>query len=126
MKIHSLKLTIQDVPDKKGKLFAAVFGTVVVDTGEVSKDKDGKDRLDEDGNPVPVLEDIQTIVPLNANPEFKSHVQAFLIEALTLKNLEIAEENGQISHFLEAVGGGNTGGKKKKGSNFTKAKKKKK
>jgi len=123
MKIHSLKITVQDIPDKKGKLFAAMFGTVVLDTGEVSKDKDGKDKLDDEGNPVPLLEDIQTIVPLDANPEFKSQVQAFLVEAITLKNLEIAEENGEISHFVKSVGA--TVGKKKKGSNRTKPKKKK-
>jgi hypothetical protein len=27
-----------------------------------------------------------------------------IIEALTLKNMEIAEENGELSHFVRAVG----------------------
>lgn len=124
MKVHSLKLTIQDVPDNKGKLFAGVFGTVTLDTGEpVIDEKTGEPKLDAEGNVINLLEDIQTATALNANPVFKGEIQAFLIEAITLKNLKIAEENGQVSHFLEAVG---AVGEKKKGRNITKAKIKRK
>lgn len=109
------------MPDKAGNLFAAVFGTVILDTGEIAKDEKGNAKLDEEGNQIPILENIDTIVPLNANPQFRSHIQAFLTEAITLKNLKIAEKNGQISHFLEAVG--DAGGAMKAKEKEVKAKK---
>lgn len=114
MKVHSLKLTIQDMPDKKGKLFAAIFGTVVLDTGEKAKDEKGNIKLDDEGQEIPILDNINCIVPLNQNKIFKSNIQAFLVEAITLKNLKIAEKNGQMSHFLEAIGDGQGAGKAKK------------
>jgi hypothetical protein len=104
MKIHSLKLTIQDVPNEEGELFAGVFGSIVVDTGEVAKNEDGTNRLDEDNVEVPILEDIQFIFPLDKDEVFKGNIQAIVMEALTLKNWQIAKENGQLSHFIEAVG----------------------
>lgn len=105
MKVHSLKLTIQDVPDAdSGELFAACFATVVLNTGEVAKNADGTDKLDEEGQPVYMMEDINTVFPLNKDEVFKGNIQAILMEALTLKNWQIAKENGQLSHFVEAVG----------------------
>jgi hypothetical protein len=120
MKVHSLKLTIQDLPDENGDLFAGVFGSLVMDTEEVAKNEDGTDRMqqieetftNEKGEEeirtvettIPILEDVQFIFPLNKDEIFKGNIQAILIEALTQKNWEIAKENGQLSHFIQAVG----------------------
>lgn len=106
MQVHSLKLTIQDVPGKEeGEMFAACFATVTLNTGEVAKNEDGTDRLDEAGELIPILEEINTVFPLDKDEIFKGNIQAILMEALTLKNWQIAKENGQLSHFVEAMGG---------------------
>lgn len=105
MKINSLKLTIQDMPDKEGKLFAAVYGTLILDTGEVKQDKDGKPVVDKEGVLIPILENINFITPLNSSKELKACVQALAVEALTLKNMEIAKKEGQLSHFVQAIEG---------------------
>ena len=104
MQINSLKLTIQDLPDAKGKLFAAVYGTLIVDTGEVKKDEDGKEVKDTEGEGVKILENINFVMPLNQSVELRRVIQAMAMEALTLKNYQIAKENGQLSHFIEATG----------------------
>lgn len=92
------------MPDKEGKLFAAVFGTLVIDTGEVSKEKDGETpKKDKEGDLVAILEDIQFIVPLNQSKELKTVIQSLAVEALTLKELKVAKKNGQLSHFVEKI-----------------------
>lgn len=105
MKINSLKLTIQDMPDKEGKLFAAMYGTLILDTGEVKQDKDGKPVVDKEGVVIPILENINFIAPLNKSKELKAVVQSLCIEALTLKDMEIAKKNGQLSHYVEKIKG---------------------
>lgn len=112
------------MPDEKGELFAAVSGKVVLDTGEVKVDEKLEPVLDENGDTTPILEDINFMFSLNKEPSFQSNIQAIVMEALTLKNLEIAEENGQISHFIKAMGVEPE--KKKRGSKTTKPKRKKK
>lgn len=103
MKIHSLKLTIQDMPDKKGNLFATVFGTLIIDTGEVKVDKDDVAVKDEAGQFIPILDNINFITPINTSKELKMVVQSLAIEALTLKDMKVAKNNGQLSHFVEAI-----------------------
>jgi len=124
MKVDSVRLHIQDMPDKKGELFAVVSGKITLDTGEVKLDEHLKPVLDEYGDEIPILDDINVMFPLNKEITFKSNIQAIVMEALTLKNLEIAEENGQISHFVKAMGVEPE--KKKRGSKTTKPKRKKK
>lgn len=105
MKINSLKLIIQDMPDDKGKLFAAVYGTLIIDTGETKKDEDGvTEAKDAEGEAIKILENINFITPLNQSLELRRVIQALANEALTLKNYAIAKENGQLSHFIEAMG----------------------
>ena len=115
MKIHSLKLTIQDMPDKEGKLFAGVFGTLVLDTEEVKRDVDGEPVADKEGVVIPILDNINFIVPLNKSKELKAVVQSLAVEALTLKDMEIAKKNGQLSHYVEAIQGIAPKAKKKAG-----------
>lgn len=105
MQIHSLKLTIQDMPDKTGKLFAAVYGTLIIDTGETAKDAEGNEKKDKEGQVIPILENINFITPLNSSRELKMCVQGLAIEALTLKDMEISKKNGQLSHYVDAVKG---------------------
>ncbi len=105
MHIHSLKLTIQDMPDKKGKPFASVFGTLILNTGEVKVDKDDMPVKDAEGDFIPILDNINFILPLNASKELTMVVQSLAVEALTLKDMQIAKKNGQLSHYVEAIKG---------------------
>jgi len=105
MKIHSLKLTVQDVPSKEGRNIATVFGTLTLDTEEVAKDAEGKERLDAEGATIPVLDDINFVIPVNSSPELKAVIQSLAVQALTLKDMEIAKKNGQLSHYVQAVEG---------------------
>lgn len=122
MKVDSIRLHIQDMPDKKGELFAVVSGKITLDTGEIKLDEFLKPVLDSEGEEIPILDDINVMFPLNKEPSFKTNIEAIAMEALTLKNLEIAKENGQISHFVQAMGAP----KPKRGKNITKPKKRKK
>lgn len=105
MQIHSLKLTVQDIVSKEGDKIATVFGTLVLDTGEKAKTEKGEDRLDAEGETIPVLENIDFIIPVNSSKELKAVIQSLAVQALTLKDMEIAEKNGQLSHYVEAVQG---------------------
>lgn len=97
MKVHSLKLTLQDIVTKDGAKIAAVMGTLFIDSGKTIANK-------ETMNPEPELEAINFTTSLNSSVELKTVMQKLIIEALTLKNLKIAKESGTITHFLEAVG----------------------
>lgn len=121
MKINSLKLTIQDVETADGKPIAAIMGTVFIEDGTFKKDINDQLVLDQEGMPIPFYETINFTTALSSAPSLKKDIQALIIEALTLKNLEIAKENGTLSHFVQTI----TGEKPKKGSRSTKPKRKK-
>lgn len=104
MKIHSLKLTFQDVETKDKKTVAVVFGTVYLDDGKVKMDINGP-VLDEHNETTPEFETINFTTALANIEGGKKLIQQLVMEALTLKNLKIAERNGELSHFIEAVGG---------------------
>lgn len=97
MKVHSLKLTIQDVHTKDSFKIAAILGTLTIDTG---KKVANKTTL----KPEPELEHIQFTTALNNDPAFKSMIQGMIVEALSLRELKIAKESGTLSHLLESVG----------------------
>lgn len=103
MKIHSLKLTIQDMPGKDDKLFAAVYGTLTLDMEEPALDEKGEPKVDKEGQPISMLDDINFVTPLNASKELKAVVQSMAVEALTLKDMEVAKKNGQLSHYVEKI-----------------------
>lgn len=97
MQIHSLKLTIQDVRTKDSAKIAVVMGTLFIDEGK-------KQSNPETMQPEPVYEQINFTTALNNSSKFKQCIQEMIIEALTLKNLKIARENGNLTHFVESVG----------------------
>lgn len=104
MKVHSLTLHLQDFIDAKSKkMYAGVYGKLTLNTEEPALDEEGNQKLDEEKQPIFMLEDIPFGFNLDKSPLFRSEIQAMVIEALTLKNLEIAKENGQISHFVQAM-----------------------
>lgn len=103
MKIHSLKLTIQDMPGKDGKLFAAVYGTLTLDMEEPALDEKGNPKVDKEGQAISMLDDINFVTNLNSSPELKKVVQALAVEALTLKDMEVAKKNGQLSHYVDKI-----------------------
>ena len=73
------------------------MGTVFIDKGEkVLNEKSGEFEND--------LETINFTTTLDNAPELKSSIQSLVVEALTLKNLKIAKENGNLTHFIESVG----------------------
>lgn len=106
MHIDSLTLKIQDLPDKEGKMFATVSGKLTLNTGEFKKNDDGTDYIDEEGDKVAVLDDINFMSALDAYPEFKTCIKQLCTEALTLKNLEVNKEAGAglLSHFVSKRG----------------------
>lgn len=106
------------------KPIAAVMGTVFIDNDEWKRNEEGNMVLDGEGMPIPIYETINFTTALHTDPGLLKCIQTLIIEALTLKNLAIAEKNGTISHFLEAVGAGPK--KAKRGSNVTKIKRRKK
>jgi hypothetical protein len=103
MKIHSLKLTLQDVETADKKKVAAIFGTVFIDNDQFKEDINGP-VLDENGEKTPIYETINFTTLLSNVEHFKQIAQTMIIEALTLKNMEIAEENGTLSHFVRSIG----------------------
>ena len=122
MKINSLKLTIQDVTTADNHRVAGISATLFIDDGEFKMNEleDGTKEpvLDEDGEKIPMYETINATGALGANPEMKKVIQALIIELLTLKNLEVAKENGEIEHFVQAVQGvGEEATKKVSGKN---------
>lgn len=102
MKIHSLKLTIQDTISKDKKPVAVLAGTVFIDEGKYKEDTNGP-VLDKEGEKIPYYETINFVTSLDKNPEMKKHVQALLVEALTLKDMEIEKTNGTLSHFVRNI-----------------------
>lgn len=93
------------MPSKEGRNIATVFGTLTLDTEEVAKDSEGNERLDAEGTTIPVLDDINFVIPVNSSPELKAVIQSLAVQALTLKDMEIAKKNGQLSHYVQAVKG---------------------
>ena len=98
MQIHSLKLTFQDIITKDAAKLAVMMGTLFIDHGtKVLNEKTGEFEPD--------LESIQFTTALSNAPKLQEALQPLIIEALTLKNIKIAKENGTLTHFLESVGG---------------------
>jgi hypothetical protein len=88
-KLRSVTLTLQDVVTKDGVSLAAVFGTLSIDTGEI--------RLNEKMQQEPVLESINFTTALANHPVFKEQVTSLITEALTLKEMKIARDEGLLS-----------------------------
>lgn len=107
MQIHSLNLVVQDAPTVEGKMVATVFGKLVMKTGEVAKTAEGTPRLDEEGQEIPVLDDINFVIPVSSSKELKAVIQSLAVQALTLKDLEVVEKKGpqELSHYVQAVKG---------------------
>lgn len=104
MKIHSITLTVQDGETSDNHKIAIVAGTLFVDNDKIHEHEDGTPDTDKKGEEVKDLEKINFVTSLDENPELMKVIQALAIEALTLKNLKIAEKNGTLSHFIESVG----------------------
>jgi len=88
-KLRSVTLTLQDVTTKDGVTLAAVFGTLAIDTGKV--------RLNEQMRQEPVLESINFTTALANHPDFKEQITALITEALTLKEMKVAQESGLLA-----------------------------
>lgn len=97
MQIHSLKLTFQDIVTKDAAKLAVMMGTLFIDNG-------GKVLNNKNGEFEPKLESIQFTTALSNAPDLQAALQPLIMEALTLKNIKIAKENGTLTHFLESVG----------------------
>ena len=91
------------MPGKDGKLFAAVYGTLTLDMEEPALDEKGEQKLDAEGQAISMLDDINFVTPLNTSKELKMVVQSLAVEALTLKDMQVAKKNGQLSHYIEKI-----------------------
>ena len=87
-----------------GQKIAAIFGTVFIDNDKYKEDINGP-VLDEHGEKQPIYETINFTTALKNVEHFTEIAQGLIVEALTLKNMKIAEKNGELSHFIESVGG---------------------
>jgi hypothetical protein len=89
-KLRSVTITLQDVTTKDGVTLAAVFGTLAIDTGKV--------KLNEKTfHQEPVLESINFTTALANHPVFKEQITSLISEALTLKDMKLAQEEGLLS-----------------------------
>lgn len=92
-KLRSVTITIQDVTLKDGFTVAAIHGGLVIDSGD--KQLDEKTQQYE-----PILEKINFRVPLEEYPhikEFYEEIKQMTVEALRLKAMKIAQEEGLMS-----------------------------
>ena len=130
MKIHSFSMTVQDLPDptdkKKKRKFAGIFGSIKINLEEPVLDEKGKPEVDGDGNPLTTFDKINFVLPLRRNPEVKKVIQEMVIEALTLRGMKVAEEDGELSHYMEWVTGKKDKKAKKSDAKVRAAKAKKK
>lgn len=124
MKIHSIRITIQDVETTEGIPVVAGFTDIFIDNGEIMLDDEGKTKLADDGLPHKKFEKISTTWLLNNNVVFKREIQKMAIEAITQFDIEQRKEKGEELNFGDTYGLG-MDKKKKKGANVTKAKKRK-
>ncbi len=110
MKIHSLKLTIQDMLLKDNVVNAGVFGSLLID--------DGKDEII-DGKKTRVYERLQFTMSLDAVPEFKAQIKSMITQCLELNKMEVEREEFFMSHVIKQMG------ERKKRVSKTRVKKKK-
>lgn len=93
MKIHSLKLTIQDVV-LKDAINAGVFGTLLID--------DGKFEI-VDGKKTRVYDKLQFTMSLDVVPEFKEQIKGMIQDCLVLNKLEVDREEYFMSHTIKQL-----------------------
>jgi len=89
-KLRSVTLTLQDVTTKDGVTLAAIFGTLIIDTGKI--------KLNEKTfHQEPVLDSINFTTALANHPVFKEQIISLITEALTLKEMKVAREEGLLA-----------------------------
>ena len=114
MKIHSIKITIQDVLTTENTPVVAGFTDIFLDHGQVMIDEEGQPLLTEDGLSQPKFEKISATWLLSQNKVLKAEIQKMAIETITLHDLEQQKKTGKPLDFSVEFG---LGIKKAKGLN---------
>ena len=96
MKIHSLKLTLQDAETQDRYKIAVVYGSVTIDNDVYQQDSNG-DMLDEEGKKIPLYETVNFTAELDSLVNFKeqgidsfrSFAQNIITQALSMQDSKI-------------------------------------
>ena len=122
MKIHSIRITIQDVETTDKIPVVAGFTDVFIDNDEVMLDDEGNVKLDDENLPQKKYEKISSTWLLSQNVVFKREIQKMVITMITQHDIEQRKAKGEELNLPDEMGLGMT---KKRGKNITKAKKRK-
>ena len=115
MKIHSVRITIQDVYTSDDVPVVAGFTDIFIDQGEKMVSEDGEEQ--------PKYKKLSSTFLLGKNPKFKQEIQKMVIETITLHDLEEKKKNGEELSLPDDLGLGLVKKKSKGKVRHTKSKK---
>lgn len=124
MKIHSIRITIQDVETSDKIPVVAGFTDVFLDNDEVMLDDDGNVKLDDDNLPQKKFEKISSTWLMSQNVVLKREIQKMVITMITQHDIEQRKAKGEPLPLEDEIGLGMKK-PKRKGLPVTKAKKRK-
>lgn len=104
MKVHSIRITIQDVPTAENVPVVAGFTDIFLDHGEFMVDDEGNTKLTEDGEPQKKFEKITATWLLSQNVVIKREIQKMVITAITQHDIKQREETGESLNIGEDYG----------------------
>lgn len=113
MKIHSIRITIQDVQTTENVPVVAGFTDIFLDHGETMVDDEGQVKLDEDGLPQKKFEKISATWLLSHNVLLKREIQKMVIETITQHDIEQRKTTGEDLNIGDDYGLGIVKPKKK-------------
>lgn len=123
MKIHSIKILIQDVVTSDKVPVVAGFTDIYLDNDETMLDDEGNPKLTEDGLPQKKFEKISATWLLSQNVVLKREIQKMVITAITQYDIEQRKAKGEKLEIPDDMGLGIA--RPKRGKNVTKPKKRK-
>lgn len=104
MKVHSIRITIQDVQTKEKIPVVAGFTDIFLDHNEVMLEDDGSVKLDEDNLPQKKYEKITATWLLSQNVVLKREIQKMVITAITQHDIEQRKKTGESLNMGEDYG----------------------
>lgn len=108
MKVHSIRITIQDVQTAENVPVVAGFTDIFLDHGEIMLDDEGNVKLDEDNLPQKKYEKITATWLLSQNVVLKREIQKMVIQAITIHDIEQRKASGKPLDIGEDYGLGIT------------------
>lgn len=124
MKIHSIRITIQDVMTAENIPVVAGFTDIFLDNDEIILDDEGNPKLTDEGLPQKKFEKISATWLLSQNVVLKKEIQKMVITTLTQFDIDRRKEKGEALNLPDDMGLGIMK-PKKKGPNVMKIKRRK-